>query len=59
MPPVSLAQNTQVGVPNVTGAYQLQQDAQLAAYQAQLQNSQSALGGLFNLGSAVLGKLGI
>ena len=59
MPPVSPAQNTQVGVPNVTGAYQLQQDAQLAAYQAQLQNSQSALGGLFNLGSAVLGKLGI
>lgn len=43
-----------VGQTDVTGAYALNQQAQQAAYQAQLQQQQSNLGGLFSLGSAGL-----
>ena len=42
---------------DVTGAYSLQQAALQNAYQAQMQNYQSGLGGLFNLGGAALGLL--
>jgi hypothetical protein len=44
----------QVAPTNVLGAYDLNQQAQQAAYQAKLANSHSALGGLFSLGSALL-----
>lgn len=55
--PQSTMGSTAVAPTNVLGAYQLQNDAAQANYQAQLQNSRSTLGGLFNLGSAVLSKI--
>jgi hypothetical protein len=39
---------------DVTGAYALQQQAEQADYQSQMQQYESGLGGLFNLGSAAL-----
>ena len=55
MPPSGPVQNTQVATPNTLGAYQLNSDAQQATYQSQMQNYQSGMGGLFNLGSAAIG----
>jgi hypothetical protein len=45
---------SQVAPTDVTGAYALNQQAQQAAYQAQMQNQSSNLGGLFKLGASVL-----
>jgi hypothetical protein len=59
MPPSSPAQNTPVQPANALGAYQLQQNALQSDYQAQLQNSQSGLTGLFNLGAAALKTFGV
>lgn len=63
----SLMSSSQVGMPtginytpsqiaptDVTGAYALNSNAANANYQAQLKNSQSNMGGLFQLGSAAL-----
>jgi hypothetical protein len=52
--PQSTPTQTSVAPTNVLGAYQLQQNGQQANYQAQLQNYNAGLGGLFNLGSAAL-----
>lgn len=49
---------TAVAPTDVTGAYALQQQALQNAYQSQMANYQSGLGGLFNLGSAALGLFG-
>jgi len=57
MPPAAPAQNTTVGVPNAANAYQLQQQGQQFAYNANQQNAQSGLNGLFSLGSSVLGLI--
>jgi hypothetical protein len=54
MPPTAPAQNTPVSPANVLGAYGLQQSALQNTYDAQMQNQQSGLTGLFNLGSAAL-----
>jgi hypothetical protein len=59
MPPSAPAQNTTVQVPNANGAYQLQQNGQQFAYDANEANSQSSLGGLFNLGNSILGLTGL
>jgi hypothetical protein len=59
MPTSSPAQNTSVQTPNVDGAYQLQQNGQQFAYNANEANSQSSLGGLFNLGNSILGLTGL
>lgn len=45
---------TQVGQTDVLGAYALNQQAQQAAYNAQMQQRQGLLGGLFGLGSAAI-----
>lgn len=45
---------TQVGQTDVTGAYALNAQQQEQAYQAQLQQQNSLMGGLFNLGSAAI-----
>jgi hypothetical protein len=45
---------SQVGQTDVLGAYALNQQAQQSAYQAQMANRGSTLGGLFQLGSAAL-----
>lgn len=45
---------TQVGQTDVLGAYALNQQAQNAAYQAQMQNRSGLMGGLFSLGSAAI-----
>lgn len=45
---------SQVGQTDVTGAYALNSQAQQAAYQAQLQQQNSLMGGLFSLGSAAI-----
>lgn len=45
---------TQIANTDVLGAYALQNQAQQAAYQAQMQNRSGMLGGLFQLGSAAL-----
>lgn len=45
---------TQVGQTDVLGSYALNQQAQNAAYQAQMQNRSGMLGGLFSLGSAAI-----
>lgn len=45
---------TQVNGTDVLGAYSLNQQAQQAAYQAQMQNRSGLMGGLFSLGSAAL-----
>ena len=58
MPPSAPAQNTPVAPTNALGAYGLQQNALQNDYDAQMQNSQSGLGGLFNLGSAALKAFG-
>jgi hypothetical protein len=57
--PSSTPAQTSIAPTNVLGAYQLQQNAEQADYQAQLQNYNSGLGGLFNLGSAALSALPI
>lgn len=57
MPPSSPAQNTSVAAPDVTGAYGLQAQVNQANYAAAMQNYQSSLGGLFNLGSAAIGAI--
>lgn len=49
---------SQVGNTDVTGAYALNSQAQQAAYNSQMQNQSSNLGGLFKLGSSVLGAAG-
>ena len=49
--------STSVAPTDVTGAYALQQQALQADYAAQMQNYQSGLGGLFNLGKAVIGQI--
>ncbi len=54
MPPSGPAQNTTVAPANALGAYSLQQNALQNTYDAQMQNYQSGLGGLFSLGSAAL-----
>ena len=59
MPPSGPAQNTEVKAPDVTNAYQLQQNGQQFAYNANQKNSQSGLSGLFSLGNAALGLMGI
>jgi hypothetical protein len=56
--PSSTPAQTSIAPTNVLGAYQLQQNAEQANYQAQLQNYNSGLGGLFNLGSAALSAAG-
>ena len=50
------AQLSQTGIaaPDVTGAYALQSQALQNTYDAQEQNYQSGLGGLFNLGSSLI-----
>ena len=53
----SLSQ-TGVSPTDVLGAYGLQQQALQSNYKAQLQNYQSGLGGLFNLGSSIIGGIG-
>jgi hypothetical protein len=45
---------SQVGQTDVLGAYALNQQAQQAAYQAQMQNRSSNMSGLFQLGAAAL-----
>jgi hypothetical protein len=45
---------SQVSPTDVTGAYALNAQAQQAAYQSQLANSSSNLGGLFKLGGSIL-----
>ena len=45
--------------PNALGAYALQQNALQSDYAQQMQNSQSGLTGLFNLGSAALKTFGL
>lgn len=45
---------TQVGQTDVLGAYALNQQAQNAQYQAQMQNRSGLMGGLFQLGSAAI-----
>jgi hypothetical protein len=45
---------TSVGQTDVLGAYALNQQAQNAAYQAQMQNRSGLMGGLFSLGSAAI-----
>lgn len=45
---------TQVGQTDVLGAYALNQQAQNAAYQAQMQNRSGLMGGLMGLGSAAI-----
>ena len=57
MPPSAPAQNTSVQAPNANGAYQLQQNTLQSNYSQQLQNQQSGLGGLFNVGLSVLSKI--
>lgn len=52
--PASAPAQTSVAPTNVLGAYQLQQTALQNAYEAQMQNYASGLGGLFNLGAAAL-----
>ncbi len=59
MPPSAPAQNTPVQTPNALGAYALQQNALQSNYAQQMQNSQSGLTGLFNLGSAALKTFGL
>ncbi len=54
MPQSAPAQNTQVGIPDVTGAYGLNSKVAEENYQTQMQNYQSGLGGLFNMGSAAI-----
>lgn len=49
---------SQIGNTDVTGAYALNSQAAQAAYQSQLQNSASNMGGLFQLGSAGLKAAG-
>ncbi|HLI66328.1 MAG TPA: hypothetical protein VKU90_08170 [Caulobacteraceae bacterium] len=56
--PQSTPAQTSVAPTNVLGAYQLQQDALQANYAAQMQNYQSGLGGLFNLGRAAISLAG-
>jgi hypothetical protein len=57
--PSSTPAQTAVAPTDVTGAYALQQQAEQADYNAQLQSYNSGLGGLFNLGSAALNLLPI
>ena len=56
-PPSAPAQNTSVQAPNANAAYQLQQNALQSDYAQQVQNQQSGLGGLFNVGLSVLSKI--
>ena len=53
-PSVSQIAQTGVSPTDVLGAYALQQQQENANYQAQMQQYNSGLGGLFNLGSAAL-----
>ena len=55
--PQSNPAQTQVAPTDVTGAYALQQQALQQDYQSQMQNYNSSMGGLFNLGGAALGGL--
>ena len=57
-PPSGPAQNTTVANPDVTGAYGLNAQVNQANYASQMQNYQSGLGGLFNLGSSAIGAAG-
>ena len=58
MPSSAPAQNTPVQPANAENAYVLQQNALQNNYAAQLQNSQSGLTGLFNLGASALKTFG-
>lgn len=49
---------SQVNPTDVLGAYALNSQVQGQNYQSQLQNNQSSMGGLFNLGSSLLGAAG-
>jgi hypothetical protein len=55
--PSSTPAQTAVAPTNGEAAYAMQQQGQLANYQAQLQSYNSGLGGLFNLGAAALSAL--
>lgn len=54
MPTAGNFAQTAIAPTDVTGAYGLQAQQQQQQYQAQMQNYQSGLGGLFNLGSAAM-----
>ena len=59
MPPSAPAQNTSVQAPSVSDAYGLQQKGQQFAYNANQQNRQAELGGLFSLGNSALSLMGL
>jgi hypothetical protein len=57
LPSAANLSSSAVSPTDVLGAYSLQNQAQQADYQSQMQQYQSGLGGLFSLGSAVMGAL--